>query len=1242
MYRFFKIFFFITTYVISISLVSSQNVKESGSPNIQNYKDFDYGTNSPQNWSIAQDKRGVMYIGNTEGILEYDGVTWRLIKLSNNSIPWALAIDSSGTIYTGGIDEFGYLAPNAQGKLAYVSLLHQLSEKDRHPGEIMDICLIKNTIYFIGRECIYKYSEKKIEITRTPYSYMHGFVIDGKLVIWQKTSGLFLFENNKLVKIPFTDKLISSFKDCVMLPFCNTKILFGTREKGLILIDIQKALNNKEATAEGIFIPFHTEADQYLRVNQLTTGCRLSKEQFAFGTLSGGIVIVDRAGTLLQIINKNRGLLSNGVYCMYQDRNSNLWAGLVNGISKIEINAPIAKFDNSNGFDGLVLSVQQYHNRTYFGTTNGVYYLPEYKMQTTNDKYMFRHVKNTDASCWDFKIINNKLVAPGPLGLIEINDSIAVNVNEIGLILSLIQSKKFPNQLFAGLRTGLFSITIDNKNSPTGFSNTYKYENINMPVWRPVEDMNGNLWFSDKYNGVHQLIFTDSSNFKNQQIVKYDTTDGLPQMDYNYPFLKDNEMYVGTQKGIYKAIMSKGNKPFKFVPDNDFAKYFNDKKLDVKQVSIDDEGKIWIKSDMAGMSYMLKDRNNNYFVYDKPFRSIGYVFKFFVIGKLVWMCTNHGIYKYDHLVEKKYNTPFAALIRKVVSGKDSVISWGATSLAYKKIKPIVLSYKDNSISFAFAAPFFENENNTEYSFFLEGFDKLWSKWKKETKKEYTNLHEGIYNFRVKARNINGIESSIANFQFKILAPWYRTFIAYFIYLITLGFLFLLAIRLNSKRLTDKNIKLEKLVGERTSEVEQQKEELRSQADHLEQTNKELEKLSVVARETDNAIVIMDAKGNFEWINESLQRLYGFKNFDDFLQIKGKNLTEKSSNKNIKEILEECISTKKAVFYENLMISSDGHQVWAQTTISPILSEDGTIVKLVAIDSNINKIKEAEEEIRQQNEEITAQRELLTKTNVELKKTNKLITDSIKYSKRIQEAILPSDKYVQRLFAESFVFYKPRDIVSGDFYWMSVVKNRIYFAVVDCTGHGVPGALMSMIGNTLLNEIVNEKKIEEPSKILELLSLRIIAALEKGRESDDIQSDGMDLTLCCFDEDKYELQIAAANSVALIFTHDGMKKIIGDFYSIGDIFSHNQNVTFTNHIIKIKQGDTLYLYSDGYQDQFGGTGNNKFMAQQFETNIENMLDLSMKEQLSKLSSTFEAWKGCNKQTDDVLVMGVRFQ
>ncbi|MBI5218260.1 MAG: SpoIIE family protein phosphatase [Bacteroidia bacterium] len=1215
---------FILFFIIATAFFSrSQSLKEPGSPLIQNYEDKDYGTDSPQNWSMVQDHRGVMYFGNTEGVLEYDGKTWRLIKVTNSSVIWSLAIDPNGTIYVGAVSEFGYLAPNKNGKLMYVSLLDKIKKEDRDCGDIRDICVTGYRVYFIGSSNIYIYRNSSITVIKTGYSPIRGFLIHDSVYIAQKDNGIFKIQNNKLTLLPFSEELKSDFKEYIILPFCKRNILIGIRDKGFFLYDEATKASSEPLLAKDYITKIHTEVDDYIKTNLLTTGIRLDNERFAIGTLSGGIVIFGMNGDLQQIINKNRGMISNGVYCLYNDRYNNLWAGLVSGIAKIEINSPISKFTELNGLEGLILSVKSFKGRKYVGTTNGIYYMPEYKLNSNNDKFKFQMIKNTVASCWDFFEINNKLFAPGPLGLLEIKDTTAVKINEAGQILTFFRSDKFPDIIFLGTRPGLKALKVKINGEKVVFEEPFVFKEVNTAIWRIAGDRNGDLWISDKYNGLYHLQFPGSKDISKYTLCRYDTSDGLPQMDFDYPFFINNELIVGTQKGVYKVVAASGKKSVKFIPEETFGKILNARQTDVKQIDMDAMNRIWINSYKNGVFFLTKEKNGGYSLYDKIFRKTGYVYRFFIDSDITWICTNHSLIKYNSKIDETPQTNFLCLIRKISIGKDSTLFWGISNKGkgmqtQNEIPSINFSY--NSISFKYAAPFFDNEAFTEYCYFLEGFDKGWSNWSKESKKEFTNLHEGTYIFRVKAKNIYDGESAESAYRFKITAPWYRAFWAYALYIILFVLIIYLSIKIYSKRLIDKNIRLETLMNERTSEVQRQKEEL--------------ELLSLVASKTDNAIAIMDADANFEWINESYKTIYGWDSLEQFISAKGKNLRQNSSSAMINEVLDNCLNNKKAVVYDNLTPTKYGTDIWSQTTLTPILDEKGAIKKIIAIDSDISMLKKAEQEI-------IAQQDLLAKANNEMQKTNMLITDSIKYSKRIQEAILPSRKFINYYFPEAFVFYKPRDIVSGDFYWMSTLGNKVYFAVVDCTGHGVPGALMSMIGNTILNEIVNEKKISSPTQILELLTLRVVAALEKGREADDIQTDGMDLVLCCWDNDTHELQVASANSYAILFNKKGMQKISGEIYSIGDIFSYNNNVVYVNHKFNVEHGDTLYLYTDGYLDQFGGEENDKFMTAQFEQLLISIQHLTMKEQLSKVSSCFEAWKGANKQTDDVLVMGIRF-
>jgi serine phosphatase RsbU (regulator of sigma subunit) len=258
-------------------------------------------------------------------------------------------------------------------------------------------------------------------------------------------------------------------------------------------------------------------------------------------------------------------------------------------------------------------------------------------------------------------------------------------------------------------------------------------------------------------------------------------------------------------------------------------------------------------------------------------------------------------------------------------------------------------------------------------------------------------------------------------------------------------------------------------------------------------------------------------------------------------------------------------------------------------------------------------------------------------NTVIERSNSQITDSITYAKRIQDAVLPAADYLIKLFADNFfVLYQPSQIVSGDFYWCSQLENKIILVVADCTGHGVSGAFMSMIGNTILNEIVNEQKETNTSEIAALLDKKIVHVLHQYEGSE--QYDGMDLSVCCIDKTAKEIHFTGASQFIYIYT-DGLHKIKGDPYTIGG--SQLRNVKkFTSQKIRYEKNASLYLLTDGYCDQSGGASNKRFSSRQFETLLLEVKDLPMAKQKDKLEQSFEHWKEETKQRDDILVIGIK--
>jgi serine phosphatase RsbU (regulator of sigma subunit) len=284
-----------------------------------------------------------------------------------------------------------------------------------------------------------------------------------------------------------------------------------------------------------------------------------------------------------------------------------------------------------------------------------------------------------------------------------------------------------------------------------------------------------------------------------------------------------------------------------------------------------------------------------------------------------------------------------------------------------------------------------------------------------------------------------------------------------------------------------------------------------------------------------------------------------------------------------------------------------------------------------------------DQVLQQKEEIESQKNQLEDVNKVIAKTNHLLTNSINYAKHIQDSILPEINTFSNLFSNSFIYYQPRDIVSGDFYWFTEVENRKYAAVVDCTGHGVPGAFMSMIGCTLLNEIVLYRNVKSTSEILDHLDKRVIQTLNQS----DYKSmdDGMDISIMCLDNKTKTVSLSLASQHCYLIKSDSVKRIEGNPYSIGGILSIDSKKEFESYSFAKKEIDRLYLTTDGYLDQFGGPANQKYMSQRFEKLILESTNVKISQQRNIIQNEMIDWMSYNPlknaQIDDILVLGIDF-
>ena len=416
---------------------------------------------------------------------------------------------------------------------------------------------------------------------------------------------------------------------------------------------------------------------------------------------------------------------------------------------------------------------------------------------------------------------------------------------------------------------------------------------------------------------------------------------------------------------------------------------------------------------------------------------------------------------------------------------------------------------------------------------------------------------------------------------------------------------------------------------------------------LDEKNKELAKLSIVARETDNAVAIYNADLELEWINEAFYKLYGFtreyiRDHKDSIDVSilGNIRIKQNIDSHIKKLIDSCIIQKQPVNYTIQNTTSSGEKIWVQTTLNPVLDDNGNISKLVTVDSNITELKKAEERISKQ---------------------KKNITDSINYARRIQTSILPDEETVRQYFPDSFMMYMPKDVVSGDFPWFFRHNGTFYIAAVDCTGHGVPGALLSFVGVFNLINIVDHDRVITSGEILDMLHSHIKKTLRQDRQGSKATAtrDGMDIALCKIDTEKKIVEFSGAHRPLYIMQKGQIAEFEGDARAIGGNPLREMMLArklrkkqpkgdeakpldekFTTHTIQYSKGDRLFMFSDGLPDQFNGEEPPKYSNERIRQLITSHKNHSVHELYDAFCDDFNQWKAGGPQLDDVLLIGLQ--
>ncbi|WP_372754625.1 ATP-binding protein [Labilibaculum sp.] len=788
-------------------------------PFIRNFYSKEYKAEL-QNWALTQDYRGVMYFGNNNSVLEYDGVNWR--KIGTPGIVRSLDVDNNGRIFVGLGGDLGFLQADEIGVVNYVSLLDKIPEEHREFNYIDETIVANENVFFRTKGKIFILKENSISVLQDE-RFAKSFLIRDTLYISVIGEGIMYYEGDDFQLLPGSQKFVDK-RIQVMLPYGKDKILCYTVGKG-----IEFFAPNESDGAE--------LAARFEKVSKIIdearglSGTVLPNGDFAIGTITNGILVFDKWGRIKNHYRQQNGLQNNSALELSSDINGQLWAALLNGISLVHDNLPFLDYSQQDNIKGPILCVQDYHDRLYVGTEQFLY--------VKNRGGKFKPVEGLKGQNFHLHKAKDKLLLARFLGIFEIKEEQATLIPETenmnAYVFCPLAEKS--NYLLSGLHEGL--LLLEYKNDQWKYKHHIK--GFDKPVYTLTEDTDGNFW-AFTFPQLYKLRLNE--NLDSVTFVQNCSTD-----KYNLPAgwvvpyqLNSGETVFGTQKnGVYRYIPSKN----KFEPHPDFSMI----KGGVYPLVQDKNGYIWfdeLKKDGTYEKGFLKWNNGKYESYKTPFykfndRNIPNTFALYPYSdSLVYFGTDNGLLAYFPKQKVNYDIPFNTLIRKVFVS-DSLIYGGAENNSSSiSNEPVILEYKKNNLYFHYSATFYEDSEKNLFSYRLRGSsDTMWSAWTNDHKKEYTNLNEGRYIFEVKSQNVYQKSGAAVSFPFEVLPPWYRTLWAYALYVILLSIFVWLLIRLNSARLKYQNELLKHTVEERTANILQQKEEIQVQAEELKVTNEKL-------------------------------------------------------------------------------------------------------------------------------------------------------------------------------------------------------------------------------------------------------------------------------------------------------------------------------------------------------------------------------------------------------------------
>ncbi|RRA99037.1 triple tyrosine motif-containing protein [Larkinella rosea] len=691
-------------------------------PYIRNFSKQNYQAYN-QNWSICQDhSTGFLYVGNSKGLLEFDGTRWQTYRLPKRQIVRSVAIDQQGKIFTGGLGEIGYWQANSTGRLHYHSLSRQISNKLFPKEEIWNIVAGPDFIFFQSFSTGFLYQQGRVRELRLPGNVLFLYAAHNRYYLQAIGKGLYELVNGQFKALPNTGQLASTAVHAI-LPYGGEGLLIGTRDHGLFTYEKGQLSRSNHA------------ASRFLQRYQCNKALSLPDGRFAFGTILNGLMITDTSGAVLYSLNQREGLQNNTVLSLTLDAQGSVWAGLDDGIDAVAFGYPLKYFTDPNGQLGTPYDAVLYNRKLYLGTNHGVYWCDF----PTSGLPVYHFIEGSQGQVWDLTVVDHQLLCGHNAGTFRITPSGGwEQLSDQAGGWSLQPLSSHPGFALQGVYSGL---CIYRRNQTGQWQFSHRVEGFGEPIQEVWEDSEGQIWLRHAHTGVYLVQL--SPDLRKLTKIKWAPV---------YSKDEDLKRSLGISGAIRRVFTG-----------------WNDEHLFLRQngnLLVAKPGGLKAEFSISNFAWM--DDYENII----PLDSAYYL-----------LCFEKG---YALLPRQELSTVSSQqlaskpLIRQlaVLNTTNNRYFTFRNETASRRFSP-VLKARENHLIFQFSLP--ESIQEPLFSYRLVGLDEQWSDFSKQAEKEYASLMPGTYRFEVRSTS----DGSIATLSFEILPPWYQSFWAYVVYLLIL-------------------------------------------------------------------------------------------------------------------------------------------------------------------------------------------------------------------------------------------------------------------------------------------------------------------------------------------------------------------------------------------------------------------------------------------------------------------------